>query len=171
MVSAKLDVKVARAEFYPSLDITATLGVEAFKPSFLFTLPESLLYSLAGELAAPLINRNAIKAEYSKANARQLQALYNYERTILNAYLEVSTQLSKISNLEKGYDLKSQQVGALNKAIDASVDLFKSSRVDYFEVLMTQRDVLESKLELIDTKKEQMNAVVHVYRDLGGGWK
>jgi NodT family efflux transporter outer membrane factor (OMF) lipoprotein len=171
LVAAKLDVKVARAEFYPSLDITAKLGVEAFKPSFLFTLPESLLYSLAGEIAAPLINRNAIKAEFSKANAKQLQALYNYERTILNAYLEVSNQLSKISNLEKGYDLKSQQVGALNKAIAVSIDLFKSSRVDYFEVLMTQRDVLESKLELIDTKKEQMNAVVHVYRDLGGGWK
>lgn len=169
--AAKLDVKVAHAEFYPKFDITATLGVEAFKPSFLFTLPESLIYSLAGDLAGPIINRNAIKAEFNKANARQLQALYNYERTILNAYREVSNQLSNISNLEMGYSLKSQEVDALNKAIEASVDLFKSTRVDYFEVLMTQRDVLASKLELIETKKEQMNAVVHVYRDLGGGWK
>jgi multidrug efflux system outer membrane protein len=169
--AAKLDVKVARAEFYPSLDITASIGVNAFKPSYLFTLPESLLYSLAGDLAAPLINRNALKAEYSSANARQIQALYNYERTILNAYLEVSSQLSKINNLEKSYDLKSQQVDALNRSIDVAGDLFKSARVDYFEVLMTQRDALESKLELIETKKEQLNAVVHVYRDLGGGWK
>ncbi|WP_165830387.1 TolC family protein [Flavobacterium aquariorum] len=169
--AAKLDVKTARAEFYPSLDITAAIGVNAFKPSYLFTLPESLLYSLAGDIAAPLINRNAIKAEYSSANARQIQALYNYERTILNAYLEVSTQLSKINNLEKSYDLKSQQVAALNRSIDVAGDLFKSARVDYFEVLMTQRDALESKLELIDTKKEQLNASVLVYRDLGGGWK
>ncbi|WP_281232372.1 TolC family protein [Flavobacterium gelatinilyticum] len=171
LVVAKLDVKVARAEFYPSLDISAALGVQAFKPSYLFTFPESLLYSLAGDIAAPLINRNAIKAEFSSANARQLQALYNYDKTILNAYLEVSTQLSKIENLQKGYDLKSQQVDALNKSIDVSNDLFKSARVDYFEVLMTQRDALEAKLELIDTKKEQLNAAVHVYRDLGGGWK
>ena len=169
--AAKLDVKVARAEFYPSFDITAAIGVNAFKPSYLFTLPESLLYSLAGDLAAPLINRNALKAEYSSANARQLQALYNYERTILNAYLEVSTQLSKINNLEKSYDLKSQQVAAMNRSIDVAGDLFKSAKADYFEVLMTQRDALESKLELIDTKKEQLNASVHVYRDLGGGWK
>ncbi|WP_281337395.1 TolC family protein [Flavobacterium eburneipallidum] len=169
--AAKLDVKVARAEFYPSLDITANIGVNAFKPSYLFTLPESLLYSLAGDLAAPLINRNALKAEYSSANARQIQALYNYERTILNAYLEVSSQLSKISNLEKSYDLKSQQVAALNRSIDVAGDLFKSARVDYFEVLMTQRDALESKLELIETKKEQLKASVHVYRELGGGWK
>ncbi|MEO7978136.1 TolC family protein [Flavobacterium sp.] len=171
LAAAKLDVKVARAEFYPSLDISAAVGVQAFKSSYLFTFPESILYSLAGDLAAPLINRNAIKAEFASANSRQLQALYNYDRTILNAYLEVSNQLSKIDNLQKGYDLKSQQVDALNKSIAVSNDLFKSARVDYFEVLMTQRDALESKLELIDTKKEQLNAVVHVYRDLGGGWK
>ncbi|MEA9413968.1 TolC family protein [Flavobacterium sp. PL02] len=171
LVAAKLDVKVARAEFYPSLDISAAIGVQAFKPSYLFTMPESLLYSLAGDLAAPLINRNAIKAEFASANARQLQALYNYDRTVLNAYLEVSNQLSKIDNLQKGYDLKSQQVDALNKSIDISNDLFKSARIDYFEVLMTQRDALEAKLELVDTKKEQLNAAVYIYKDLGGGWK
>jgi NodT family efflux transporter outer membrane factor (OMF) lipoprotein len=171
LVAAKLDVKVARAEFYPSLDISAAIGVQAFKPSYLFTMPESLLYSLAGDLAAPLINRNAIKAEFASANARQLQALYNYDRTVLNAYLEVSNQLSKIDNLQKGYDLKSQQVDALNKSIDVSNDLFKSARIDYFEVLMTQRDALEAKLELVDTKKEQLNAAVYIYKDLGGGWK
>ncbi len=171
LAAAKLDVKVARAEFYPSLDISAGVGVQAFKPSYLFTMPESLLYSVVGDLAAPLINRNAIKAEFNSANAKQLQALFNYEKTILNAYLEVSNQLSKIDNLGKSYDLKSQQVAALNRSIDVSNDLFKSARVDYFEVLMTQRDALESKLELIETKKEQLNAAVHIYKDLGGGWK
>lgn len=171
LAAAKLDVKVARAEFYPSLDISATFGLQAFKPSYLFKFPESVLYSLVGDIAAPLINRNAIKAEFNNANARQLQALYNYERTILNAYLEVSNQLSKINNLEKSYHLRSQQVDALNRSIEVSNDLFKSARVDYFEVLMTQRDALESKLELIETKKEQLNAAVRVYKDLGGGWK
>ncbi|WP_300566571.1 TolC family protein [Flavobacterium sp.] len=171
LAAAKLDVKAARAEFYPSFEISGAVGFQAFKPSLLFTMPESLLYNLAGDLAAPLINRNAIKAEFKNANARQLQAMYNYERTILNAYLEVSNQLSKIDNLNKSYSLKSQQVDALNRSIEVSNDLFKSARVDYFEVLMTQRDALESKLELIETKKNQLNANVHVYRDLGGGWK
>lgn len=171
LAAAKLDVKTARAEFYPSLDISASYGLQAFKSSYLFTFPESVLYSLAGDITAPLINRNAIKAEFNNANARQLQAMYNYERTVLNAYLEVSNQLSKITNLDKSYTLKSQQVEALNKSIDVAGDLFKSARADYFEVLMTQRDALESKLELIETKQEQLNASIHVYRDLGGGWK
>lgn len=171
LAAAKLDVKVARAEFYPSFGISAGLGFQAFKPSYLFKMPESLLYSLAGDLAGPLINRNAIKAEFNSANARQLQAMYNYERTILNAYFEVSNQLSNISNLEQSYSLKSKQVDALTRSINISNDLFKSARADYFEVLMTQRDALEKKLELIETKKEQLNAVVNIYRDLGGGWK
>jgi NodT family efflux transporter outer membrane factor (OMF) lipoprotein len=169
--AAKLDVKIARAEFYPSLDISASIGLNAFKPSYLLTMPESLLYSLAGDIAGPLINRNAIKAEFRNANARQLQSLYNYDRTLLNAYFEVSNQLSMIGNLEKSYRLKSQQVEALTKSIEVSNDLFKSARVDYFEVLMTQRDALETKLELVETKKQQLNATVHIYRNLGGGWR
>lgn len=171
LTAAKLDVKVARAEFYPSLDISAAVGLQAFKPSYLFRLPESVLYTLGADLAGPLINRNAIKAEFNNANARQLQAMYDYERIILNAYLEVSNQLSRIGNLEKSYELKSQQVAALDRSIEVSGDLFKSSRADYFEVLMTQRDALDAKLELIETRKAQLNAVVNVYRDLGGGWK
>jgi NodT family efflux transporter outer membrane factor (OMF) lipoprotein len=171
LAAAKLDVKVARAEFYPSFGISAVLGFQAFKPSYLVKLPESVLYSLAGDLAAPIINRNAIKANFYSANARQLQAMYNYERTILNAYMEVSTQLSKISNLEKLYDLKLQQVEALTRSIDISSDLFKYARANYFEVLMTQRDALEAKLELVETRKEQLNAVINIYRDLGGGWQ
>lgn len=171
LAAAKLDVKVARAEFLPSLGISAGVGLQAFNPSYFFKVPESVLYSLAGDIAGPLINRNALKAEFASANSRQLQAMYNYQRTILNAYLQVSNQLSNISNLEKGYALKSQQVDALNRSIDIANDLFKSARADYFEVLMTQRDALESRLELIETKKEQMYAVTNIYRNLGGGWK
>jgi multidrug efflux system outer membrane protein len=171
LAAAKLDVKVARAEFYPSLGISAAFGFQAFKPSYLVKSPESMLYSLAGDLAGPLVNRKGIKAEFFNANLRQLQSMYNYQRVILNAYLEVSTQLSNIDNLQKSYVLKSQEVDALTKSISISNDLFKSSRADYLEVLMTQRDALSSKLELIETKKKQLNAVTNIYQNLGGGWK
>ena len=130
-----------------------------------------MLYNLAGDLAGPLINRNAIKAAFYQANARQLQALYNYDKTVLNAYFEVNTQLANISNLSGSYALKQQQVDTLVKSIDIVNDLFKSARADYFEVLMTQRDALEAQLELVETKKEQFNAVVNIYCALGGGWK
>ncbi|MCO4294099.1 TolC family protein [Solitalea sp. MAHUQ-68] len=170
LAAAKLDVKAARAEFYPSLGISASIGLQAFDPGYLVKFPESMLYSLAGELVAPLINRNGIKAEYTKANAEQIQAVYNYERTILNAYVEVANQMANISNSQKSYDLKTKQVSELTQSIDISNDLFRAARADYLEVLMTQRDALEAKLELIETKKQQMNAMVNIYQALGGGW-
>lgn len=167
--AAKLNVKVARARFYPSLGISAGIGLRAFDPSYLVKTPESMLYSLAGDVMAPLINRNAIKAAYSTANSKQIQAIYEYERVILNAYIEVVNELSNINNLKQSFDLREQEVKALTESIKISNDLFKSARADYMEVLLTQRDALESTFELIETQMQQMNARVNLYRKLGGG--
>ena len=171
LTAAKLDVKVARARFYPSIGIRAGIGVQAFDPSYLMKTPASLLYSVTGDLVAPLINRNAIKAAYYTASAKQLQAVYKYERTLLNAYVEVANQLAMIRNLKASYDLKAQQVDALTESITISTNLFRSARADYMEVLLTQRDALESRFDLVETQKERMNAMVNMYRALGGGWK
>jgi outer membrane protein, multidrug efflux system len=171
LTAANLDVKVARANFYPSLGISAEVGIRAINPSYFVKMPESLIYSLAGDLVAPLINRNAIKATYYSANAKQIQAVYNYDRTVLNAYLEVSNQVNRIENLGKSYELKSRQVQAMNESITISSDLFRSARADYMEVLLTQRDALEAKFDLIETKMQQLNSTVNIYQALGGGWK
>lgn len=171
LMAAKLDVKAAKARFYPSLSINAGVGLQAFNASYFVKTPESLLYSIAGDLMAPLVNRNAIKAAYYTANSKQIQAVYQYEKTILNAYVEIANQLAKINNLNKSYDLKAQQVQALSESVAISNNLFRSARADYMEVLLTQRDALESKFELIETKKQQMNATVNIYRALGGGWR
>lgn len=168
--AAKLDVKVAKANFYPGLGIFAGIGFRAFDPSHLIKAPESIFYSIAGELTAPLINRNAIKASYYGANARQIQAVYEYEQTVLKAFIEVATQLSNIDNLQKSYQLKDLEVKALTESITISNNLFRSARAEYMEVLLTQRDALESKFELVETRKEQLTAKVNIYQALGGGW-
>lgn len=169
--AAKLDVKVARAEFYPSLDISATLGLNAFKPSYLTKLPESMMYSLVGELAAPLINKSAIKAEFNTANAHQIQALYEYDKRLLNAYLDVANQMAKINNMQQVFEYKKNETKTLSDAVSIANELFKSSRADYLEVLMTQREAMDAKLELVEAKTKQLNAVVDIYKSLGGGWQ
>ncbi|WP_417886355.1 TolC family protein [Zunongwangia sp.] len=171
VAESKLNIKVAKARFYPSLGISANIGYQAFNSKYLLDTPESLIYSVAGDLMAPLVNRNAIKAAYKSANSRQIQAVFDYEQTVLKAYIEVANQVSKIENLNKSYDLKSGEVDALNKSITISNRLFKNARAEYMEVLMTQRDALDSKFELVETKKEQLIAVVNMYQALGGGWQ
>lgn len=171
LAASKLDVKVARAQFYPSLRITAGVGYQAFNVKYLITSPQSLLYNIAGDLVAPLINRNALKAKYASANAKQFQAVYKYEQTILNAYIEVTNRVTKVQNLKSSYDLKQKQVDAMNQSITISTNLFKSAKADYMEVLMTQRDAIEAKFDLIEIKQEQLYNMVSVYQALGGGWR
>jgi len=168
--AAKLDVKVARANFYPSLGLNAAVGLQAFNPIYLGNVPKSLMSTLVADLAGPLINKNAIQATYYSANARQVQAIYNYERTVLNAYIEVVNQLSNINNLELSYETKFREVQALNESTNIANRLFTSARADYMEVLLTQREALDSRFDLIETKMQQINATVNIYRALGGGW-
>ena len=170
LAAAKLNVSVAKANFYPSIGVRAGLGLEAFKSKFLINTPESLTYNLIGDVVSPLINRNAIKAAYSTANNRQLAAIFEYEKTILNAYIEVQSQLSNAQNLKESYRLKESQVEALTESIDLSIQLFKSARAEYTEVLLTQREALDSKIEIIETKRNQLLANVKLYQALGGGW-
>jgi len=170
LAATKLNVKIAKANFYPSIGIKAGVGLEAFKPKFLTNTPESLAYSLVGDMVSPLINRNAIKAEYYTANNRQLQAVYEYEKAILNGYIEVENQLSNVQNLKESYNLKKEQVQMLEESINLSIRLFKSARAEYTEVLLTQREALDSKIEIIETKRNQLLAHVKLYQALGGGW-
>ncbi len=168
--AAKLSVSSARAAFYPSLSIDAEAGFEKFNSAH-FTTPVTALYGVAAGLTMPLLNRRAIKAQYYTANARQVSAVYDYEQTMIKAFAEVVNQLSKVQNYTAMYDLKSRQVQALNEAFEVSTLLFRSARVDYIEALLTQRDALDAQLELVETKKQQLTAVVDLYKALGGGWR
>jgi NodT family efflux transporter outer membrane factor (OMF) lipoprotein len=171
LTAARLDVQVARAQFYPSIGISAGVGLQAFNPTYLVKAPESFLFGLAADAVGPIINRNAIKAAYASSNSRQVQAVFNYERSILTAYVEVMNLVSGIDKLNQSYALQQQEVEALTQAIEIANTLFKSTRADYMEVLLTQRDALESRIELVETKQRQLVATVGMYRALGGGWR
>jgi NodT family efflux transporter outer membrane factor (OMF) lipoprotein len=173
--AAGLDVKVARAHFFPRLDITGGIGYEAFNPKYLFWTPDALIYTIAGGLAGPLINKTAIQAEYLSANAKQLESVYNYQRVILNAFTEVVNRVSKVGNYGRSLAVKRQQVESLVAAVESATQLFNNprldekARVDYLDVLTAQRDLWDARLELIDTRQAQLAAIVNAYQALGGG--
>jgi multidrug efflux system outer membrane protein len=166
--AAGLDVKVARAHFFPKLAITSGVGYQAFNPRYLFE-PEALIYNVAGNLIAPVINFKAIRAEYQSANAKQLQSVYNYQRVVLNAFTEVYNRVSRVQNYSQSIAFKKQQVESLVKAVDVAMDLFKNARLPYLDVLFAQRDLWDARFELIETRQEQLFAIVSVYQALGGG--
>lgn len=170
VAASGLDVMVARANFYPRLTISAGVGYEAFNPRYLFD-PGAFVANAAGELVAPLINKKAIQADYLNANARQLQAIYNYQRTILNAYTEVVNRVAKVENYRTSVAIKQEQVKALEESVNVASSLFQAARpdVEYIDVLFAQRDLLEARTVLIETKQQQLSAIVNAYQALGGG--
>lgn len=168
IAAAGLDVKVARARFYPSMSITAGVGYEAFNPRYLFR-PEALAAGVAGNLVAPLINKKAIQADYLTANARQLQTIYEYQRTVVNAFTEVVNRVSMAENYRQSVELKQQQLKALEASVESATNLFQNGRAEYIEVLFAQRDLMDGRMDLINTKRQQLSAIVNAFQALGGG--
>jgi len=169
LAAVGLDVKVARTRFYPSLILTGGVGMDAFNTRYLFATPGSLIYGMAAELVGPIINRKAIKADYLTANAEQLQAVYNYQRTILNAHIEVVNHLAMVENYGKSIETKKEQLIALEGSVDSATKLNLNGQGEYLDVLLSQRDMMEARMVLIETKQQQLTAVINAYQALGGG--
>lgn len=171
LAAAGLDIAVARANFYPRLTIFAGVGYEAFSPRYLFD-PGAFVANAAGELVGPVINRLAIRADYMNANARQLQAVYNYQRTLLTAFTEVVNNLNKVQNYKDSVALKQEQVAALDESVTIATDFLQKAQpdVEYMDVLFAQRDLLEARIVLIETKQQQLVGIIRTYQALGGGY-
>ena len=169
--ASKFDLQAAKAAFYPNFNITASLGFQAFNPEFLFSSPASIAYSVFGTLVAPIINMNALKAQFNTAQANQLTAMYHYQKTVLNAYVEVANQLVAIENLQQVNLLKTQQNALLKKSVETSGELYRTARATYLEVLLAQQNALQSNIELIGVIKQQRLSAINIYKALGGGWK
>jgi outer membrane protein, multidrug efflux system len=169
VAASKYDLNVAKASFYPNVNLSASLGFQSFNPQFLFA-PSSIGYSAFGGLVAPLINMNALKAQFNTAKASQLTAMYNYQKTILNGFVEVLNELSNIQRLQEINSLKKEQSEVLTASVETSTELYKTAKANYLEVLIAQQNSLQTTLELINTNKRQRIATVSIYKALGGGW-
>lgn len=170
-LAGKADVKAALAAFYPSININANYGVNAFKSALLFSTPASIAYVLIGSITNPLLNRQQIMAAYKLAFTQKNEAFLNYQKTLLKSVEEVNTELSRYKNYEKAAEIKQEEVKTMKEAVTISNELFLTGYANYMEVLMTRQSRLESELELTQTRKELFIASINLYKALGGGWK
>ena len=118
-----------------------------------------------------MVNKTAIQAEFNVRKASQLDALYNYQQTILNSCVEVSNQWVAIGNLAEMYALKTEEVQKLVNAVETASQLYLTGRATYLEILLNRQNAIRANLELIEIKQRQFDATVTLYRALGGGWR
>lgn len=168
---ANARVGVAKANMYPSLVITASGGVNAVKFSDWFQVPTSLFGLASGAIAQPLFDRKNLKTQFEVAKIQREQSVIRFRQNVLEAVGEVSDALVKIDKLKSQYDIASTKVHTLQQAVSNANQLFQSGRATYLEVIIAQSNVLQSELEVSNLKRDQLYAVVDLYRSLGGGWR
>ena len=169
-MSAFENTNVAHSYFYPTLTITAEGGLSTLQLKDLFN--NSIFYNLVGGLTQPIFNQGQNKARYRIAKAQQLEAFNAYQQSILTAGQSVANDLFSYQQALKKADLRKKELNALEKSVDYTKQLLTySSATNYTDVLTSEQSLLAAQLAGVSDKLQQLQAIVNLYTDLGGGWK
>jgi len=159
---------VALAQVYPTLNITATLGLSTRTLENFFT--NSLFYTVGGTLTQNIFQQGNRKAQVRITEARKMQAYYTFEKTLLTAGSEVSNSLLSYQKAKEKETTRQLQIQSLEKAVEFNKELLTySSNVNYVNVLTSEQSLLQAKLSGVNDKLQQLQAVTEFYRALGGG--
>jgi multidrug efflux system outer membrane protein len=171
LTRANAQVGIAKANMYPTLSITASGGVNAFKATNWFNIPAALFGIVAGGITQPLLQKKQLRTAYQLAGVEREKAVIQFRQSVLSAVGEVSDALVRIDKLQHERSITAKRVSTLQQAIGTSGMLFSSGMANYLEVITAQSNLLQSELELAAITREQLGAKVELYRSLGGGWK
>ena len=160
----------ARAYFYPALTLTATTGFAAADLNKVLD-PTSFAANVIGGLAQPLFNKRINSTRLKVTKAQQEEALISFRNTLLKAGQEVHNTLGSYESSVQKMALRKQQVDALIKSVDYTKELLNYGSATYTEVLNAQTSLLSAQLNSVNDQLQQLNALVTLYRALGGGWK
>lgn len=159
---------VARSSFYPSLTLTATGGLQALELKDWFNT-KSIFANIITGITQPIFNQRQNKTRLEVAKANQQKAYLQFEKSLLVAGKEVSDALANYENETKKLEIRKKQVEALKNAADYSDELLQYGMVNYLEVLTAKDNALNTEINYIDNKYKQLNAVITLYKALGGG--
>jgi len=164
------NTNLARTYFYPSLTLTASGGFSNLELKNFFD--HSIFYSIIGGLTQPLFNQGVNKARLTTTQSQQLQALNNFQQSLLVAGQEVSNSMYSYQMAVEKEESRKKQIESLQKAVDYTQQLLEySSATNYTDVLTSEQNLLAAQLNGVNDNLQKLRAMVDLYRALGGGWK
>ena len=171
LMAANAQAGIAQANMYPALNLTAGGGLESFKASNWFNIPNSLFGIAAGTIAQPIFQRRQLKTQYEVAKLQREEAVIRFRQSVLQATAEVSNALVEIDKLKQQKDIAIAQTDTLQRAVVNAQLLFRADLANYLEVITAQENLLLAELNLASIQRQHLSAMVELYRALGGGWK
>ncbi len=168
LIAANANVGVAKANFFPTISLTGVLG--GVSPQLSELTGAGRAWSLAGNLAGPLFTAGRLKNEYRAALAQRDQAKIVFEKSVTQAFGEVSTSLSAHQELAKAYKEQLNSVEAYRESVRLSSIRYDSGLASYLEIIDAQIQMYPAERSAIIYDLGRKEALVNLYRALGGGW-
>ena len=169
LIAANANVGVAKADFFPRLSLTGLFGNVSPELGDLFSHGKT--WSVGTGLLGPIFQGGRVKRSYEAAQAQWQQAKIQYEATTTNAFGEVSGALVDRAKLVETERQRARAVAAYQEAVRLANVRYNSGLSAYFEVLEAQQQLFPAEISLAQTRRDQLVAVVNLYRALGGGWQ
>jgi len=170
LVAANAQIGVAKADYFPQINLTATGGYQSSALTSLFTGPAGL-WSFGGSLAQPIFAGGRIRSNVRLTEARQQEAALVYQQTIQQAFRGVSDALVGYSKDREFREQQEQLTFSAQDAARLSETRYRGGATSYLEVLTNETNYFDAELGLAQAQLNELVALVRIYRNLGGGWQ
>jgi multidrug efflux system outer membrane protein len=169
LASASARIGEAKALLYPNISLTGAFGWESTELDDLLDSPAQA-WSIGANLLQPIFNSGQNRRRVEVAESQQRQALYAYERSLLLAFREVEDALAALRQAGLRRGSEGARVVAERQVLELAEIRYRGGVADYLEVLDAQRSLFDSELSETGAQKDQLVALIQLYKALGGGW-
>jgi multidrug efflux system outer membrane protein len=170
LVSANAQIGVARAQFFPSLSISASGGVGGDSLSSIFDPAGKTIYGI-GSLAQPLFEGGKLRGQLQLSQATKQEMVLNYQKTIAGAFRDVSNALIALNKQRAYREQQEKLVAAAQDATRLARLRYQGGSTSYLEVLTTDSNLYAAQLNLVNAQQGEALTLVQLYSALGGGWQ
>ena len=170
LVAANAQIGVAKAAYFPQINLTASGGYQSSALTSLFTGPAGL-WSFGGSLVQPIFTRGRIRSNVKFTEARQQEAALVYQQTIQQAFRGVSDALVEYRKDREFREQQEQLTFSAQDAARLSETRYRGGATSYLEVLTNETNYFDAELGLAQAQLNELQGLVRIYRNLGGGWQ
>nr|WP_249788244.1 efflux transporter outer membrane subunit [Bradyrhizobium sp. NBAIM01] len=170
LASATANIGNARAQFFPTIQLTGNGGYQSSALVSLFQ-PHAAFFQLVGSATQPIFDGGRILGNFELAKARQDELLQTYRKTIVQAFADVDNALFSIKQTTIRLQLQRDVVAASRRAFDLSEQQLRAGTADIVTVLNTQLTLFQAEDALWQAQLARLLAIVSLYQALGGGWE
>jgi len=170
LIAANAQIGVAKAAYFPQINLTADAGYQSSALTSLFTGPAGL-WSFGGALVQPVFAGGRIRSGVKFSETRQQEMVLTYRRTIQQAFRGVSDSLVEYRKDREFREYQQQLAVSAQDAAHLSELRYRGGTASYLEVLTNETNYFDAELGLARSQSNELVALVQIYQNLGGGWQ